>query len=50
MKDKGSDVDDQPLTLGAAYFAHEHDAKKYFSVMPPPKNQVCHPETSEAGG
>ena len=40
MKDKGSDQDDLPLTLGAAYFAHELDAKKYFSTARPPKNQV----------
>ena len=40
MKDKGSDQEDLPLTLGAAYFAHELDAKKYFSTAHPPKNQV----------
>ena len=40
LKDKGSDQDDLPLTLGAGYFANEHDAKKYFAAMPPPKTQV----------
>ncbi|KAI0697385.1 hypothetical protein BC835DRAFT_1227409, partial [Cytidiella melzeri] len=40
MKDKGSDGNDLPLTLGSAYFANEHDAKEYFAVMPPPKTEA----------
>ncbi|KAI0088586.1 hypothetical protein BDY19DRAFT_891138 [Irpex rosettiformis] len=39
MKDKGTDIDDLPLTLGAAYFADELDTKWYFSVMPAPQSQ-----------
>ncbi|KAI0093358.1 hypothetical protein BDY19DRAFT_859710, partial [Irpex rosettiformis] len=39
MKDKGTDADDLPLTLGAAYFADELDTKRYFSVMPAPRSQ-----------
>ncbi|KAI0084023.1 hypothetical protein BDY19DRAFT_899301 [Irpex rosettiformis] len=40
LKDKGSDADDLPLTLGAGYFADEHDAKKYFAKVSAPKNQT----------
>ena len=40
IKDKGADEDDYPLTIGAAYVAHEGDAKKFFTAMPPPKSQV----------
>jgi hypothetical protein len=43
LKDKGSDTEDMPLTLGAAYFANEHDARHYFSSIPPPKTQVRAP-------
>lgn len=39
MKDKGTDVDDLPLTRGAAYFADELDAKTYFAAQVKHNNQ-----------
>ena len=40
MKDKGTDVDNLPLTLGASYFADEEDAATYFRTVPPTKSEV----------
>ena len=34
------DADDLPLTVGAGYFANEHDAKTYFSTVPLSKSEV----------
>ena len=40
MKDKGTDAEDLPLTIGAGYFANELDAKEYFATVPPTKSEV----------
>lgn len=42
MKDKGTDVDDLPLTMGAGYFANELDTKTFFAQDKPTEKEVSH--------
>ncbi len=40
QKDKKMDIDDFPLTLGAAYFANESDVSLFMEGLPPYKPEV----------
>ncbi|KAI0691552.1 hypothetical protein C8Q76DRAFT_771966 [Earliella scabrosa] len=44
QRKKATDKDDIPLTMGAAYYAHEQDFETYVTAMgePTPEDSTCH--------